>query len=145
MDFLDTNIVVCANDTRDKRKQKRCIEIIEQALTTGDAAVSTQVLFEYASVALTKLGQSATVVRRQIELLSTLPVVPQSAALAIRATEIKELYGLSFWDAAIVAAAAAAECSQILSEDMNAGQTYCGVRLVNPFKTGPESHVRLHS
>ena len=134
MNFLDTNIVVYANDTRDKRKQKRCIEIIERALTTGDATVSTQVLFEYASVALTKLGQSAAVVRRQIELLSSLPVVPQSAALAIRATEIKELYGLSFWDAAIIAAAAEGGCSQILSEDMNAGQTYCGVRLVNPFR-----------
>lgn len=133
MDFLDTNIVVYANDTRDKRKQKRCIEIIERALTTGDATVSTQVLFEYASVALTKLGQSAAVVRRQIELLSTLPVVPQSAALAIRATEIRELYGLSFWDAAIIAAAVEGRCSRILSEDMNEGQIYCGVRLVNPF------------
>lgn len=134
MDFLDTNIVVYANDTRDKRKQKRCVEIIERALTTGDATISTQVLFEYASVALTKLGQSAAVVRRQIELLSMLPVIPQSAALAIRATEIKELYGLSFWDAAIIAAAAEGGCSQILSEDMNAGQIYCGVRLVNPFR-----------
>ncbi len=133
MDFLDTNIVVYANDTRDKRKQKRCIEIIEWALTTGDATVSTQVLLEYANVALTKLGQSAAVIRRQIELLSALPVVPQSAALAIRATEIKELYGLSFWDAAIIAAAAEGGCSQILSEDMNAGQIYCGIRLVNPF------------
>jgi predicted nucleic acid-binding protein len=46
MDFLDTNIVVYANDTRDKRKQKQCIEIIERAFTTGDATVSTQVLFE---------------------------------------------------------------------------------------------------
>ncbi|MDD4101633.1 MAG: PIN domain-containing protein [Kiritimatiellae bacterium] len=133
MDFLDTNIVVYANDTRDKRKQKRCIEIIERALTTGDATVSTQVLFEYANVALTKLAQSAAVIRRQIELLSTLPVIPQSAALAIRATEIKELYGLSFWDAAIIAAAAEGGCSQILSEDMNTGQIYCGIRLVNPF------------
>jgi predicted nucleic acid-binding protein len=136
MDFLDTNIVVYANDTRDRRKQKRCIEIIERALTTGDATVSTQVLFEYASVALTKLGQSAAVVRRQIELLSALPVVPQSAALAIRATEIRELYGLSFWDAAIIAAAVEGGCSQILSEDMNAGQVYCGVRLVDPFRAG---------
>jgi len=133
MDFLDTNIVVYANDTRDKRKQKRCIEIIERALTIGDATVSTQVLFEYANVALTKLAQSAAVIRRQIELLSTLPVIPQSAALAIRATEIKELYGLSFWDAAIIAAAAEGGCSQILSEDMNTGQIYCGIRLVNPF------------
>ena len=133
MDFLDTNIIVYANDKRDKHKQKRCVELIAQVLQTRQATVSTQVFFEYANVALTKLGQSAGVVRRQIELLSTLPVIPQSAALAIRAVEIKELYGISFWDASIVAAAEAGRCSRILSEDMNAGQLYCGIRLVNPF------------
>ena len=133
MDFLDTNIIVYANDKRDKHKQKRCVELITLVLQTRQATVSTQVFFEYANVALSKLGQSASVVRRQIELLSTLPVIPQSAALAIRAVEIKELYGISFWDASIVAAAEAGRCSRILSEDMNAGQLYCGIRLVNPF------------
>jgi predicted nucleic acid-binding protein len=136
MDFLDTNIIVYANDKRDKHKQKRCIDLIAQALQTRQATVSTQVFFEYANVALSKLGQSASVVRRQIELLSTLPVIPQSAALAIRAVEIKELYGISFWDASIVAAAEAGRCSRILSEDMNAGQLYCGIQLANPFAAG---------
>ena len=136
MDFLDTNIIVYANDKRDKHKQKRCIDLIAQALQARQATVSTQVFFEYANVALSKLGQSASVVRRQIELLSTLPVIPQSAALAIRAVEIKELYGISFWDASIVAAAEAGRCSRILSEDMNAGQLYCGIQLANPFAAG---------
>ena len=71
MDFLDTNIIVYANDTRDQRKQKRCVDLITQALKTRQATISTQVFFEYANVALTKLGQSAAVVRRQIELLSS--------------------------------------------------------------------------
>lgn len=133
MDFLDTNILVYANDTRDQRKQKRCVELVTQALKTRQATISTQVFFEYANVALTKLGQSAAVVRRQIELLSVLPVIPQSAALAIRAVEIREIYDLSFWDAAIVAAAEAGRCARILSEDLSAGRLYCGIRLVNPF------------
>lgn len=133
MDFLDTNIIVYANDARDKRKQKRCVDLIAQALQTRQMAISTQVLFEYANVALTKLGQNPAVVRRQIEILSSLPVVPQSAALALRAVEIREIYGLSLWDAAIVAAAEAGQCARILSEDMNTGQIYCGIRLVNPF------------
>ena len=51
----------------------------------------------------------------------------------MRGGEIKELYGISSWDASIVAAAEAGRCSRILSEDMNAGQLYCGIRLVNPF------------
>lgn len=139
MDFLDTNIIVYANDRRDPKKQKRCVELIARALQTRDATVSTQVFFEFANVALSKLGQNAAVVRRQIELLSSLPVIPQSAALAIRATEIKELYGISFWDAGIVAAAEAGHCTRILSEDLNDGQVYCGVRLVNPFQAEEKS------
>ena len=133
MDFLDTNIIVYANDSRDRIKQKRCIELVANALKHRNATVSTQVFFEYANVALTKLGQSAAVIKRQIELLSSLHVIPQSAALAIRATEIRELYGLSLWDAAIIAAAEVGKCTRILSEDLNSGQVYCGIQLVNPF------------
>ena len=54
MDFLDTNIIVYANDKRDKHKQKRCVELITLVLQTRQATVSTQVFFEYANVALSK-------------------------------------------------------------------------------------------
>ena len=132
MDFIDTNILVYANDRRDSHKHNQCLKLLEKYLASGQAVISTQVLYEYASTALSKLGQKDSVVRRQIELLSSLQVVPQSAALAIRAIEIKALYGLSFWDAAIIAAAEAGRCKRILSEDMNAGQFYCGIQMVNP-------------
>jgi predicted nucleic acid-binding protein len=46
---------------------------------------------------------------------------------------IKERYQTSYWDAAILAAAKAARCSQLLSEDLNHGQDYDGVIVVNPF------------
>lgn len=39
----------------------------------------------------------------------------------------------SYWDAAIVAAAKAAHCRQLLSEDLQHGQDYEGVRVMNPF------------
>jgi predicted nucleic acid-binding protein len=98
--------------------------------------VSSQVLSEYANVALTKLGQPPRVVRRQLEILSTLRVVSLTPELIIRAIEIKDLYGLSFWDASIIAAAESARCERILSEDMNAGQVYCGVKMTNPLTEG---------
>lgn len=71
-------------------------------------------------------------VRRQIEILSTLYVVPQSTLLALRAIEIRELYGISFWDASIVACAEEGRCRTILSEGFSAGQVYCGIQVVNP-------------
>ena len=39
------------------------------------------------------------------------------------------------WYAAIIAAAQEGNCSEVLSEDMNDGQNYGGVKVVNPFKS----------
>lgn len=132
-DFIDTNVIVYANDTRNAIKQQRAVALIADALRSGNGAVSTQVLQEYASVALAKLGQRQDVVLRQLALLERLQVVPQTPALVRRAVELRGLYGIAFWDAAIVAAAEQGGCDRILSEDLNAGQFYGGVVVANPF------------
>lgn len=51
-----------------------------------------------------------------------------------RALAIRSRYGIQFYDALIIAAAEANGCDEILTEDLNDGQTYCGVTAVNPFK-----------
>lgn len=56
----------------------------------------------------------------------TVPVL--QAALAAKAR-----WQLSYWDAAIVEAARASGCDEVLSEDLNHGQDYAGVRVTNPF------------
>jgi predicted nucleic acid-binding protein len=55
----------------------------------------------------------------------TLPVM--MGALHIKAT-----YELSYWDAAIIAAAKALGCSEVLTEDMSHGREIGGV-ITNPF------------
>jgi predicted nucleic acid-binding protein len=40
---------------------------------------------------------------------------------------------LSYWDSAILAAAKQMRCHTVYSEDMNSGQNYDGVTVVNPF------------
>jgi predicted nucleic acid-binding protein len=50
------------------------------------------------------------------------------------ALSIKERYGVSYWDAAVIASANALGCAVIYTEDLNDGQTYEGVRALNPFK-----------
>jgi predicted nucleic acid-binding protein len=57
----------------------------------------------------------------------TLPIM--TGALAI-----KENYGLSYWEAAIVAAARALDCRELLSEDMSRGREIDAVLVVNPFR-----------
>lgn len=46
-----------------------------------------------------------------------------------------ERYAISYWDAAIVAAAEALGAHTVYSEDLNDGQHYGQVRVVNPFST----------
>jgi predicted nucleic acid-binding protein len=50
------------------------------------------------------------------------------------ALEIKASHGLSYWDAAIVAAARALGCGELLTEDMSHGREIDGVIIINPFR-----------
>jgi hypothetical protein len=48
-------------------------------------------------------------------------------------------FQLSYWDAAILAAAKQMGCRTVYSEDLNAGQNYDGVTVINPFAASPTS------
>ena len=54
--------------------------------------------------------------------------------LVRRAMYVKEEYGIQFYDALIVATADKLGCTEIISEDLNDEQVYCGMAVVNPFK-----------
>ena len=49
------------------------------------------------------------------------------------AIELSERYAISYWDAAILAAAEALGARTVYSEDLNDGQKYGRLRVVNPF------------
>jgi len=131
--FIDTNIIVYANDARDVEKQQRALTIVSEQMRAGSGVISTQVLQEYAHVALNKLHQRHDVVLRQLVLLEGLEVIQQSPALIRRSVEIRAAYQISFWDACIISAAEHAKCDAILSEDLNTGQFYSGIAIRNPF------------
>ena len=63
--------------------------------------------------------------------------VPADAAMIERAWMVEEKFGLSFWDALIVAAAATARATVLLTEDLQEGAEIDGVLVVNPFRTAP--------
>jgi predicted nucleic acid-binding protein len=46
----------------------------------------------------------------------------------------RQRFQLSYWDAAIIEAARVAGCDEVLSEDLDDGQDYAGVRVTNPFR-----------
>jgi predicted nucleic acid-binding protein len=51
-----------------------------------------------------------------------------------QAFAVEDRYGVRFWDALLLAGANAAGCGYFLSEDLNDGQAYGGVTVVNPFR-----------
>jgi predicted nucleic acid-binding protein len=138
--FLDTNVLVYANDRRDPAKQARAIEAVTECIRNRSGVVSTQVLQEYAAVATRKLGQDLDTVLRQLALLeSSLEVVQITPELVRRGLELQARHQISYWDATIVAAAERAGCSAILSQDFPAGQLYAGCRGENPFASEPNN------
>ncbi len=61
-------------------------------------------------------------------------VVTNTGESILEALEIEEQFRISFWDALVVQAAEASGATVLYSEDLSDGQTYCGVRVVNPLK-----------
>ena len=68
-----------------------------------------------------------------LDLLALASVAPMDANAVRRAAEATTRHQLSLWDALIVDAAVTAGCDRLLTEDLNAGQVFDGVTVVNPF------------
>jgi hypothetical protein len=64
---------------------------------------------------------------------SAYPLTPMTESVLWSGLQIKERYNFSYWDAAIIAAAMELGCHTLDSEDSNHGQTYAGIRVINPF------------
>ena len=135
MTFVDSNVFVYAVDKAVSAKQKKARGIVADVFADGSAyRVSSQVLAEFSSVAIRKLGISAPILLALLAEMGKIAHVAIDNALVSRAVEIQGIYGIQYYDAQIVAAAERLGCSSILTEDLNDGQMYCGITAVNPFK-----------
>ena len=130
--FLDTNILLYAQDADAAPKRRRGRDVIEGLAQSGDGVISTQVMQEFYVAATRKLGLPSLAAKAVLKTLAVFEVVQVSPALIQEAIDCSILNELSFWDSLILAAAAAAGCVTIYSEDLNAGQTVLGVRVENP-------------
>ena len=131
--FIDTNVLVYADDGSDPAKQATSVDLIEAHLRARSGVISTQVLQEFVNVALRKLRLPMDLIRNRLRLYGLFEVVPASAAMVSDALELHAQNPLSFWDALIVQAAYQSGCVQLLTEDLAAGAIVNGVRIVNPF------------
>ena len=134
MKFIDTNVLIYFIDSRNTAKQSIARAVLANAIGSRQYVISAQVLNEFANVALKKLGMTEDEVRQYIEAFQHIHVVFQQSGWTVRALEIRKQYGLQFYDSLMLAAAEFVGCDEILTEDLNDGQIYCGVKAVNPFR-----------
>ena len=134
MYFLDTNILLYADDGEAGRRHDLSVTIIEEAMSSGRGVISTQVLQEYFVNATRKLGIDADEVRINVELYSRMKVVQIRLEDILAAIDLHRLHQLSLWDALVVSCAAASGCRRVLTEDLKHGLVLAGVRIENPFR-----------
>lgn len=131
--FLDTNVLVYAQDHDAPDKRKRSRELIADVVASGRGVISTQVLQEFYVAATRKMSVPPLAAKQVIQSFKIFEVVHISAELIEQAIDRSVLSQISFWDALIVSASASSGCTTLYSEDLNAGQLIDGVRIVNPF------------
>jgi predicted nucleic acid-binding protein len=134
MRFLDTNILLfrVSSDPSETRKQA----VAEEILNGDDLHMSVQVLQEFYVQATRPSRTDALLHEEAVALIDSwkrFPVQELNVALLDAALIAKDRWRISYWDAAIIEAARHAGCETVLSEDLNHGQNYDGVLVVNPF------------
>ena len=135
--FIDTNVFIYHLDTTDARKHEVAERIVRDGLASGNACISFQVVQECLNTALRKaeVALDLDAARSYLDtVLLPLLQVPSSPALYHRALDIRARWRFSFYDSLIVAAALAAGCSRLLSEDLQHGQRIESMIIHNPFK-----------
>jgi predicted nucleic acid-binding protein len=132
--FIDTNILVYSLDNSNRKKKTKAREILTKLTLKDTPVISTQVLQEVYYTLTGKIKINKAVAKNIIQNYRNMEVLVNTGDTIEEAIDISVSFKLSFWDALIIAAAEAANCSFVYSEDLNDGQTIRRVRIINPFK-----------
>ena len=135
--FIDTNVLLYLLSS-DADKANRA-----ESLLRAGGLISVQILNEMTNVARRKLAMSWLEINELLTLIrSVCPVEPLTIETHDRGRLVAERYGISVYDAMIVAAALLAGCATLYSEDMQDGLLIDHqLRVCNPFTmpASPES------
>jgi predicted nucleic acid-binding protein len=131
--FLDANILVYAQDDREPEKQKIARSLLSDTGEVGVLVISTQVLEEFYNICTTKLKMNTLRAKNVLYTFKEMETVQLDFDIIQQGIDISIISQISFWDGLIIAAAASANCGELLTEDMNPGQIIRGVKVVNPF------------
>jgi predicted nucleic acid-binding protein len=133
--FIDTNVLLysISRDPAEAHKRNIAVAIVD----SDNLALSVQVLQEFYVQATRTTRPDAVPHEIAVGLIRTwlrFKVQEVTLAVMLGALELKATHRLSYWDAAIVAAARALGCRELLSEDMGHGREIDGILITDPFR-----------
>ena len=133
--FVDTNVLVYAEDKDAKSKHEVARDLVADLWRTREGVLSIQILQEFFVTVTRKMKHPLTATRagQIVREYLTWRVVDNAGALLVAAVDLHQKAKLSFWDAMVVQAAISAGSERLYSEDLNDGQWFGSLRVVNPF------------
>lgn len=130
---LDTNILVYSMDRTAGARHETAKEIMRRA-SLGHCCLMLQAISEFYAVVTRKaMMPPADAVRVATAMMDLFRTAPASATAVRTALAAAASGRASYWDALLVASAAEAGCSAILTEDLGDGAVLLDVRVINPF------------
>jgi predicted nucleic acid-binding protein len=132
--FIDTNVFLysLSNNPEEQLKAERA----RQLLLNENWGWSVQVAGEFYHIATSHRRQfrlSPSLAKQYVETWLNFPTTPVTASTVRDALQLAARFKISYWDAAIIAAARELGCHKIYSEDLSHDQDYDGVVVSNPF------------
>lgn len=138
-DFVDTNILIYAEDRDAGSKHVAARELVAGLWRSGEGVLSVQVLQEFFVNVTRKipkpLGHDEALAI--VEQYLTWRVAENTGELLLGAIRLAPTLQVSFWDALVVQAARMERCDRLWTEDLNHGQRVGDLLILNPFLPKP--------
>lgn len=142
--FVDTNIFVYRFDTADEEKRQHSRLWLDRLWESRLGRLSRQVQHELYVTLAHKLGMPRDEARRIVGALEAWQPHSLDGSDIDAAWRIEDRWSISWWDALIVAAAMRCGARTLLTEDLQHGQGFDGLVVVNPFREDPPAHLAVH-
>ena len=138
--FFDTNVLVYSRDRTEPTKRDLARALIQEAIDEDAFVVSTQVLLEFCATTERRNLLGPAEALELVRFWSQHDTVIMTLEVLLGGLELHHMHSLSVWDAVIVQAAIEARCDLLLTEDLQHGQRFGELTIVNPFREGHAAH-----
>ena len=132
---LDSNVMIYAEGSDNDWRSERALSLLS-VIAASDILVPIHAVGETAKWLVGRGGLSkAAGMDRAAIWLQKYPIQETTRAVMEGAFALVEKHKLQFWDALILSSAQAGAASVLLSEDLQNGFKWNGVKVINPFAT----------